>query len=188
MKRTIGTVLLLLVSVGAAAAADLAGTAQSAISKYREQHGLPAVKVDPKLMQLAAEQARSMARAGVLEHDVDKPFAARIVRYDPSIACENIAAGMVTFSSALDIWKRSPGHNANLLRKGVTRIGIASANAPQSKYRMFWTLILAAPDTEHRPVPRLRAASAREVKTPLPPTKKSTHPVPPAPIRPPQAL
>jgi uncharacterized protein YkwD len=35
---------------------------------------------------------------------------------------------------------------ANMLHKGVTHMGIAAVYAPDSKYKVFWTLILAAPD------------------------------------------
>jgi uncharacterized protein YkwD len=137
--------LLLSLSTGAAAA-DVGAAAQAAISAYRKQHGLSAVTVDARLMQLAREHANAMARAGVMDHNVGGAFASRIARYNPSAAAENIAAGYRDFGSVLAIWKRSPGHNANLLKAGVTRIGIASANAPGSRYKIFWTLILARPD------------------------------------------
>jgi hypothetical protein len=29
-------------------------------------------------------------------------------------------------------------------------MGIAAAYSPQSKYKVFWSLILAAPDQQHR--------------------------------------
>ena len=139
----------MLAVAGPAAAEDLAANAQAAISHYRAEHGLAAVRPDARLMALAAEQARAMARAGVLEHNVDKPFSARIVRYDAEVAVENIACGTDTFAATLALWKRSPGHDANLRRAGVTRFGIASAPAPQSKYKVFWSLIMAAPDSHH---------------------------------------
>ncbi len=145
MRRLAGLVLVLALA-GPAGAGELAATAQAAISRYRAEHGLPAVTPDPRLMQLAAEQARAMARSGALEHDVDKPFAARMVRYDPDVAVENIAGGTRDFTATLALWKRSPGHDANLRRAGVTRFGIASAQAPQSKYRVFWALIMAGSD------------------------------------------
>jgi hypothetical protein len=147
MRKLIG-LWLVLAMAGPVGAGDLAATAQAAISHYRAERGLPAVRPDARLMQLAAEQARAMARAGVLEHDVDKPFSVRIVRYDPGVAVENIACGTDTFAATLDLWKRSPGHDANL-RAAVTRFGIASAPAPQSKYKVFWSLIMAAPDSHH---------------------------------------
>jgi hypothetical protein len=134
---------------GVACADDLAAVAQAAISRYRAEHGLPPVTVDPKLMALAAEQARAMAKADSLEHDVDRPFQVRVASYDPDIAVENIAGGTRTFESTLDIWKHSPGHDANLRRDGVTRFGIASAPAPQSKYKVYWSLIMAGTKPHH---------------------------------------
>jgi len=148
MRKLTG-LFLVLAMASPAGADDLAATAQAAISHYRAAHGLPGVRPDGRLMQLAAEQARAMARAGVLEHDVDRPFNVRIVRYDPEIAVENIAGGTTSFAATLELWKRSPGHDANLRRAGVTRFGIASAAAPQSKYKVFWSLIMAAPDSHH---------------------------------------
>src|SRR5262249_38192261 len=121
----------------------------AAISHYRAEHGLPAVTPDARLMALAAEQARAMAKAGVLDHDVDRPFQARIVRYDPGVAVENIAGGTTTFAATLALWKHSPGHDANLRRDGVTRFGIASAPAPDAKYKVFWSLIMAGPRPKH---------------------------------------
>lgn len=151
--------LMMVVSVSQTSAADLGATAQAEISRYRQRHGLYAVTVDARLMQLAQDHANAMARAGVLDHNAGGPFAARIARYNPSVAAENIAAGFRDFRSVLDIWKRSFGHNANLLKSGVTRIGIASAQAPRSSYKVFWTLILARPDGGRGPArgPRRRA-------------------------------
>jgi uncharacterized protein YkwD len=140
--------VVLAASIGHAGAGSLAGDAQSAISQYRNQHGQTAVKADARLMQLAREQARAMASAGVLDHDVGRSFSARIARYDPDTAAENIAAGTRDFPSTLNMWKRSPGHDANLLRSGVTRFGIASADAPKSRYKIFWSLIVAGPATD----------------------------------------
>jgi hypothetical protein len=123
-------------------------------SRYRAEHGLPPVKADPWLLRLAAEQAAAMAPAGVLEHDVEKPFGARMFRYDSEVAVENIAGGTRDFTATLDLWKRSPEHDANLRRTGVTRFGIASAAGPDSKYRIFWALIMAGRESRHGPAAR----------------------------------
>jgi hypothetical protein len=100
-------------------------------------------------MALAAEQARAMAKADSLEHDVDRPFQVRVASYDPDIAVENIAGGTRDFTSTLVLWEHSAGHDANLRRDGVTRFGIASAPAPQSKYKVFWSLIMAGNKPHH---------------------------------------
>ena len=147
--RKLVTIALALTLAGPARAEDLGAAAQAAISRYRAQHGLPAVKPDARLMALAAAQARAMAKADAIEHDVDRPFQTRIVSYNPDVAVENIAAGTRTFAATLDIWQHSPGHDANLRKTGVTRFGIASADAPQSKYKIFWALIMAGSKPHH---------------------------------------
>ena len=143
MRKLAALVCLALSAAGPACAEDLSAAAQAAISRYRAEHGLPPVTPDPKLMRLAAEQANAMARAGTLDHAVARPFQVRMVGYGPGVAVENIAAGTRTFPATLDMWEHSPGHDANLRKAGVTRFGIASAEAPDSKYKVFWALIMA---------------------------------------------
>jgi uncharacterized protein YkwD len=106
------------------------------------------VSLDPQLMRMAEQQARAMASRNRFEHDAAGPFAQRIKRsgYDAKIAVENIGAGYHTLAEAFSGWRDSPPHRANMLRSGVTKMGIAAIYAPQSKYKVFWALILAAPD------------------------------------------
>ena len=162
-----------LATAGAARADELSAAAQAAISHYRAAHGLGPVTPDPRLMALAAEQARAMAKAGMLEHDVVRPFEARIVGYNPDVAVENIAAGTTSFAATLDLWKHSPGHDANLRRDGVTRFGIASAVAPQSTYKIFWSLIMAGTSPHHG----VRQAGAPGVMAAAPGAGPSSEPV-----------
>src|SRR5580692_5301274 len=129
-----------------------ANAAQSMISGYRGNNGLGAVTIDPELMKLAADQARTMAARDKLDHDVGRPFQARIQSsgFDAGVAVENIGAGYHTLAEAFSGWRDSPPHRANMLNNRVTKMGIAAAYAPQSKYKVFWSLILAAPDDQHR--------------------------------------
>jgi uncharacterized protein YkwD len=120
--------------------------AQSMISGYRANNGLGAVEIDPALMKLAEEQTRAMAVRDKLDHSVGKPFQSRISGYDAKVAVENISAGYHTLAEAFSGWRDSPPHRANMLKSGVTRMGIAAIYSPKSKYKVFWTLILAAPD------------------------------------------
>jgi uncharacterized protein YkwD len=62
--------------------------------------------------------------------------------YSSPSAAENLATGTKTFEESLELWKSSPGHNANLLKRNVARIGLASASRHGTTY---WALILAAP-------------------------------------------
>jgi len=122
--------------------------AQSMISGYRKNNGLGAVTIDPELMRLAAEQSRAMAQRDKLDHSVSRDFKDRIAGsgFDAKVAVENIGAGYHTLAEAFSGWRDSPPHRANMLNANVTRMGIATAYAPASKYKVFWTLILAAPD------------------------------------------
>ena len=122
--------------------------AQSMISGYRANNGLGAVTLDPELMQLAEAHSRNMAARDKLDHDVGKAFRQRIAgsRFDAKVAVENISAGYHTLAEAFSGWRDSPPHRANMLLKGATKMGIAAVYAPNSKYKVFWSLILAAPD------------------------------------------
>jgi uncharacterized protein YkwD len=135
-------------SMASAAATLDAPTAAAMISGYRANNSLPAVTVDAELMKLAEAQARAMASRDKLDHDVIRAFPERLRAsgYDAQVAVENIGAGYHTLAEAFSGWRGSPPHRANMLRSGVTRMGIAAVYAPQSKYKVFWALILAAPD------------------------------------------
>jgi uncharacterized protein YkwD len=125
-----------------------AKAAASMISGYRRNNGLSIVTLDDKLMRMAEQQARAMASKDKFEHDAAGPFAQRVKRsgYDAKVAVENIGAGYHTLAEAFSGWRDSPPHRANMLHSGVTKMGIAAAYSPNSKYKVFWALVLAAPD------------------------------------------
>ena len=122
--------------------------AASMISGYRSNNGLPSVTLDPALTAMAQAQAEAMAKRDRLDHNVKKPFAARLkaAGYDPKRAAENIGAGYHTLAEAFSGWRDSRPHNANMLLPGATRMGIAAVYAPSSKYKVYWTLIVAEPE------------------------------------------
>jgi uncharacterized protein YkwD len=136
-------------SMASAGAALDANAAASMISGYRANHGLPPVQLDPALMQLADAQARSMADRDKITHNPGgAAFIARLKTsgYSAKVAGENISAGYHSLAEAFSGWRDSPPHRANMLLKGADRMGIAAVYAPGSKYKVFWTLIVAAPD------------------------------------------
>jgi uncharacterized protein YkwD len=125
-----------------------AGAAASMISGYRSNNGLTPVSIDPELMKLAEAQAQAMASRDKLSHDIARSFHDRLKGqgYRARTAAENVGAGYHTLAEAFSGWRDSPPHRANMLLDGATRMGIAAAYAPKSKYKVFWALILAAPD------------------------------------------
>ena len=124
-----------------------ATAAQSMISGYRRNNRLEPLAVDPELMRIASEQARAMAARNAMDHDVGRSFQERMRKagFDGSVVIENVGAGYHTLADAFSGWRDSPPHRANMLNRNVTRMGIAAAYAPISKYKVFWALILAGP-------------------------------------------
>ena len=120
--------------------------AASMISLYRQNNGLGAVAVDPDLMKLAEAQSQAMAGRNKLDHDVKALLAQRLTAagYPATVAVENVSAGYHTLAEAFSGWRDSPPHRANMLKNGVTKLGIAAIYAPNTKYKVFWTLILAS--------------------------------------------
>lgn len=144
-----------------------APAAAEMLSLYRRNNGLPAVTIDPQLMRLADQQAHAMVTKDKLSHDVIGTFPERLRRsgYRSREAAENISAGYYTIAEAFSGWRDSPPHNANMLLKGATRMGIAAVYSPNSKYKVFWSMILAQPaGPEPRPV--VAAAPAWSAVTP----------------------
>jgi uncharacterized protein YkwD len=125
-----------------------AAAAASMISGYRRNNGLNPVSLDPNLMKMAQVQARAMASKNRFEHDAAGAFNERVRTsgFDAKFAVENIGAGYHTLAEAFSGWRDSPPHKANMLRAGVTKMGIAAVYAPGTKYKVFWALVLAAPD------------------------------------------
>jgi uncharacterized protein YkwD len=136
------------VSMAEAGAKLDAQAAASMISLYRQNNSVGGVVVDPELMKLAEQQSQAMASRNKLDHDVKAPLAKRLNAsgYPATLAVENVSAGYHTLAEAFSGWRDSPPHRANMLKNGVTKLGIAASYAPNTKYKVFWTLILASSD------------------------------------------
>ena len=122
--------------------------AQSMISGYRGNNGLGAVTHRSGADEACrgalahhggARQGRPQCRQGLQTAHPGWPS-------DAKVAVENVSAGYHTLAEAFSGWRDSPPHRANMLNRNVTRMGIAAVYSPNSKYKVFWTLILAAPD------------------------------------------
>ena len=105
--------------------------ARDMISIHRANHGFAPLTIDPALQDAARKKARDMARKGQASGSV------------PGVAAQNISAGYLSLAEAFSGWRQSPSHNANMLNPAMRHIGIATAYAPGSKYKVFWVLLLA---------------------------------------------
>jgi uncharacterized protein YkwD len=123
-----------------------AAAAASMISGYRSNNGLGAVEVDPELTRMAMDHARAMAAKDKIDRSAGREFTGRLGKagFDGKGAVENVGAGYHTLAEAFSGWRDSPPHRANMLKDGVNRIGIATVYAPQSKYKVFWAMVMAA--------------------------------------------
>ena len=119
--------------------------ARDMVSIYRRNNGLPTLSIDPQLQKEAAAQAMAMAAADSMSHTVRGSLMARLdgVGYQHTAAVENISAGYHTLAEAFSGWRQSPPHNANMLNPKMHRMGIATAFAPGSKYKVFWALVMS---------------------------------------------
>jgi uncharacterized protein YkwD len=144
------TVIFLLVAAMLASASARAEDITAMISQYRREHGLPAVKSDPKLSAIAERQAQAMAASGIMDHNVDGPFSRRISGTNLAAAAENIAAGTRTWEDTLRMWEKSPGHNRNLLTPRADLLGVAVAHNDNTRYKVYWAMVIGRRDTRHR--------------------------------------
>jgi uncharacterized protein YkwD len=126
----------------------------SVVSQYRGANGLGPLAYDPELNRLAAQQAQAMARAGKMGHNVDGALDSRARRagYPYARIAENIAAGHDSLADVFAGWRDSSGHRKNMLMPEASRMGIAVAQAPNSRYKVYWAMIVAEPPPA-RPTP-----------------------------------
>ena len=130
------------VSMADPAAQVDAAMSRDMIGAYRGNNGLGRLTLDPDLQAAAQAEADAMARA-------DRPssaeaFKSRLARTGFAAPAANVSAGYHTLAEAFSGWRESPPHNRVLLDSQATRIGIATAYAPNSKYKVYWAMAVAA--------------------------------------------
>ena len=107
------------------------------MNRVRAAHGLRPLRLDTTLERAARAHSRDMIARGYFSHG---DFVRRLMSFGargPSIG-ENLGWGVGDRSTPRRIvaaWLASPGHRANLLRAGFTRIGVGRAVGSFSGYR-----------------------------------------------------
>ncbi|RXT52874.1 hypothetical protein B6S44_19205 [Bosea sp. Tri-44] len=122
------------------------------LNAYRAGKGLGPVRLDSTLTAMAQRQSDAMAAGDNLSHDAAGSFTSRVhgAGLDAARAAENLGAGYYSTQEAFDGWKKSSGHEANLSMPQATRIGLALAKNPQTRYGAWWTLVLAGEPEKRR--------------------------------------
>ena len=123
--------------------------AERLINAYRARNGLAGVKLNPTLTKIAQLQADAMAARDHMSHDLPGlgGLGNRLGAggYRSVVAAENLGAGYRTLGAAFVGWRGSPAHRENLLLRDVTDLGIALAHTPRGYYRVYWAMVVAAP-------------------------------------------
>jgi uncharacterized protein YkwD len=126
------------VHVDPVAAADV-------ISQHRRDHALGTVQPDPVLQKFAQAQADAMAARDTLSHELNGDLKQRLdaAHLGQLTAVENVSAGYFSLPDVVAGWRRSPAHDANLLDPPMRRMGIATAYAPGTRYKVYWALVMS---------------------------------------------
>jgi uncharacterized protein YkwD len=119
------------------------------LNAYRISKNLPALTYDERLNRASEVHARDLATAGIISHTGTdgSGHGDRVQRqgYYFSIAGENVATGQMSWDDAFEAWKKSPGHNENLLRDDVSEFGLALIYEPTTTYSTYWAMLVAHP-------------------------------------------
>lgn len=106
------------------------------LNSFRRQHKLPPLSVSAQLAGAAYSHAHDLARRQRLDHN---GFRARLASIS-SAGAENVLVGCDDSACAFRMWAKSAGHRRNMLMRGVTHYGLASATAANG--RKYWVLEL----------------------------------------------
>ncbi|MEO1265956.1 MAG: CAP domain-containing protein [Pseudomonadota bacterium] len=119
------------------------------INAYRRKKGLRALKLNPALAKAAKLHSRDLAKWDRISHygsDGSNPWdRVKRVGFKAKLAAENVGTGQKSLAEVMEGWKKSPGHNKNLLLPDATHMGIALVNDPKTEFKTFWTLVLGTP-------------------------------------------
>ncbi|MDQ3066175.1 MAG: CAP domain-containing protein [Actinomycetota bacterium] len=131
IRIVFGVVLAAVALVPAGQAASLSQNESEllgAMNEVRATHDLRPLRVDGALVRAARAYSTTLMRTDVFTHGSLGPRLARAGARGPLFG-ENLAWGVGSRATARGIvrsWLASPGHRANLLRPGWTRIGLGA--------------------------------------------------------------
>jgi hypothetical protein len=125
---------------------------------FRKENELGALKPNAALMAAARAFAAYLGRSGKFGHEADgrKP-AERVVEkgYRYCTVAENLALNLDSRGfetrqlarNAIEGWKGSPGHRANMLRPNVTEIGVGVVKAPDRDPKFISVQLFGRPES-----------------------------------------
>ncbi len=151
------------------------------INQHRAANGLGPLSLNSQLNDVAVWMSRDMAGNNYFSHTDSlgrDPFQ-RMEDFGYTYNTwkgENLAAGVETAQAAFDLFKDSPGHNANMLNGSFTVIGIARAYGAGTTFGWYWATEFGG----QGPLPPAEPPAPPLEPTPLPPAPLPAPPPPPA--------
>jgi uncharacterized protein YkwD len=150
-RRLLSTGGLLLISpvllapvMGSALAAESAETITAMVNALRKQNGAPPLTADARLEKAALYQAKLMAKAGKIGHNIGwgNTFTGRLRQAGiRGPAAENVASGQPDVAAVLKAWMNSAGHRRNLLDPVFTRYGLSYAVRDEKPNYRYWAML-----------------------------------------------
>jgi uncharacterized protein YkwD len=92
------------------------------INLYRQDNGLNPLRFDANLNHLAKTHSFAMSQQKRISHS---KFNERFERSGSRMCVENVGWNYSTPLKQFDAWRRSSGHDQNMLKEGVYKAGIA---------------------------------------------------------------
>jgi uncharacterized protein YkwD len=148
------------------------------INVHRVDNGLSPLSISPTLTDAALWMSGDMAENDYFSHTDSlgrDPFQ-RMADFGYNYNTwkgENLVAGSDTPQMAFELWRDSPGHNANMLNANFVVVGLAKAYGPDSVYGWYWAAEFGGYDDGGSPPP-----TSTPVPTPTPEPSPTNTPVP----------
>ena len=126
-----------------------AGEALRLVNDYRSSKGLHPLALDSHATEAAELLVKDMASHDHMSHA--GPNGANLQKrltmagYHYKVAAENVSVGQRSFAQIMEAWKQSAPHSRNMLLADAKHMGIAFEYKPDTKYKTYWTLVVAAP-------------------------------------------
>ena len=132
MKILAGFIMSVLVPLSAAFSGDIdthnseagyyAQELVTLINQYRTSNGLNQLSLDKKLTGFAESHSTEMHSLGVLNHD---NFDDRFKKSGSDSCVENVGWNLRSARDQFIAWKKSEGHNRNMMARGIRKAGIS---------------------------------------------------------------
>ena len=125
---------------------------------FRKENWLGVLKPNAVLAAAARAFAQYLAKSGKFAHEADgrePQQRAEAQGYRYCLVAENLAMNLDSrgfesrqlASEAVEGWKESPGHRANMLQAGVTEIGVAVVQAPDKNPKYISVQLFGRPES-----------------------------------------